>query len=215
MQSFLIMCFWRPWGTTIGSQELVPKDAKWSSLPFSSPDPASFHQEALHLPCMLPASPETDSPPRQHPPGATRHISDTRNYQGAKSGPSSVLGWESLPPPFLGLLTVTSSHSLNKAPGWFSWNSHWIQISLLTKPSMASKDLHHENKTLSLTIQQPLRVRQGLFPRTHPLLLGTPKGLPRDSQSPGTFLIPQDSSCPSASDVTPHQTHSPDKHPLL
>ena len=71
------MCFWRPWGTIIHSQELVPKDAKWSSLPFSSPDPASFHQEALHLPCTPPASPETDSPPRQHLPGATRHISDT------------------------------------------------------------------------------------------------------------------------------------------
>ena len=34
MQSFLIMCFWRPWGTVIRSQELVPKDAKWSSFHF-------------------------------------------------------------------------------------------------------------------------------------------------------------------------------------
>ena len=124
---------------------------------------------------------------------------------GGKAFPHLSLGYSLLPPP-----TVYSTPQADLPGIHFG-----IQVYLLTKPSMASKDLHQETKTPSFTIQQPLRVWQGLFPRTHLLLLGTPKGIPCDSQSPGMILIPKDSSCPSASEVAPHQTHSPDKRPLL
>ena len=209
------MCFWRPWGTIIHSQELVPKDAKWSSLPFSSPDPASFHQEALHLPCTPPASPETDSPPRQHLPGATRHISDTTElprcqiwakFCAGVGKPSPTFPWathcyllpQSKQSPRLIFLKFTLEYR-----SLCLQSLQWLPKTCIMKikPLASLYDSHSESDRDS--------------PRTHPLFLGTPKGLPRDSQSPGTILIPRDSSCPSASDVTPHQTHLPDKYSLL
>ena len=110
------MCFWRPWGHchTLSGAGPQRYQVVLFAVFFSSSSllPPRSAVSALHVSCF--------SRDRQSPGstfvGPPRTSLTHGNYQCAKSGPGSVLGWESLPPPLLGLLTVTSSHSLFNAP---------------------------------------------------------------------------------------------------
>lgn len=136
------MCFWRPWGTVIRSQELVPKDAKWSSFHFL----LQLQLPSTKKHCICPALlQETDSPP-----GSTflghGHISDTMELPRCQIWAKFCAGVGSLPPPLLGPLTVTSSHSPIQCP-------RLIFLKFTLESSLCFQSLEWLPKTCSMKIK--------------------------------------------------------------